>query len=204
MRSFKPACLAWTLALLATACAQQPVYTQPYVTAEAAAFAAPLPVSLSLTYATDNKPNPKRAQELQAALSDALSSGSGFKPAAPGEQAGGKLEISVEDNAAGAKRSKLAGFTATMGHLLVGGAEFTPQGRRSMRELAVEIRYTPANGAALDRDYACPIVTITNNTQDPTDLVALQDRKHAETTLIANDLNLFMAEFAKGQAPAAP
>ena len=58
--------------------------------------------------------------------------------------------------------------------------------------------------APLERDYASPIVTVTNNTQDPTDLVPLQDRKHAEATLIANDLNLFMAEFAKAQAPAMP
>lgn len=189
-------------ALTAAACAQQPVYTQPYTSAPAATFATPLPVTLAVTYTRDGKADPKRAQELTAALGDSLAAGGGFKPAAAG-QSGDRLEVSVEDNAS-ARKSLLAGFTATIGHLMVGGAEFTPQGRRTLRELAVEIHYTPGSGAPLERDYASPIVTITNNTQDPTDLVPLQDRQHAEITLIANDLNLFMAEYAKGQTPAAP
>ena len=200
MKSLSLAILAGVATL--SACAQQPVYTQPYVTAPAAAFAAPLPVTLTVSYATDGKPDPKRAQELQALLVDALNVGSGFKPAAAG-QAGDRLEVDVEDNAT-AKKSLLAGFTAVIGHLILGGAEFTPQGRRTLRELAVEIHYVPANGAPLQRDYASPIVTITNNTQEPSDLVPLQDRKHAEAMFIANDLNLFMAELAKASPPAAP
>lgn len=190
--------LTCAAALMTAACAQQPVYTQPYVTAAPVAFAVPLPVTLSVTYTRDGKADPKRAQELAAALTDSLAGG-GFKPVSAGT-AGDRLDVSIEDNAS-AKRSLLAGFTATAGHLLVGGAEFTPQGRRILRELAVEIRYTPASGALLERDYASPIVTITNNTQEPTDLVPMQDRKHAEATLIGNDLNLFAAELAKGQTP---
>lgn len=199
MRSWNPVILVCVAAL--SACAQQPVYTQPYVTAPPVAFAAPLSVTLTVSYTTDGKPDPKRAQELQAMLVDVFNAGNGFKPAAAG-QAGDRLEVDVEDNAT-AKKSLLAGFTATIGHLILGGAEFTPQGRRTLRELGVEIHYVPANGAPLDRDYASPIVTITNNTQDPSDLLPLQDRKHAEATLIANDLNLFMAEFAKVSSPAA-
>lgn len=201
MRSLSPAILAWAAALALSACAQQPVYTQPYVLTPPAAFAASLPVNLKVSYTTDGKANPKRAQELEAALSDSLTAGSGFKPAAAGET-GGQLEVSIEDNAAGTRRSLLAGFTAAIGHLFLGGAEFTPQGRRTMRELAVEIRYTPASGTPLEREYASPIVSITNNTQEPSDLVPMQDRNHAEATLVVNDLNLFMTEFAKGPAPA--
>ncbi len=199
MKLTNPSILACIAGLALGACAQQPVYTEPFVTAPPPALATPVTVQLRVSYTKDGKPDPKRAQEVQGALSDVLAAGNGFKPAAPG-QGGDPLEIKVEDNAAGAKKSRLAGITASVGHLLVGGAEFTPQGRRSMRELAVEIRYTPASGAALDQDYGSPIVTITNNTQDPTDLVPLQDRKHGEVTLIANDLNLFMAELAKSQA----
>lgn len=189
-------------ALAAVACAQQPVYTQPYTTAPPVAFTSPQPVTLTVNYTRDGKADPKRTQEITAVLTDSLAAGNGFKPAAAGES-GGHLDVGVEDNAT-AKRGLLAGFTATVGHLMLGGAEFTPQGRRTMRELAVVIRYTPAGGAPLERDYASPIVSITNNTQEPSDLVPLQDRQHAEATLIGNDLNLFMAEFAKGQAPAVP
>ena len=200
MKSLNLAILALGTALALAACAGQPVYTQPYAAAPPPAFAVPIPVTLTVSYTTDGKPDPKRAQELEAALTAVLEAGGGFKPVA-GQ--GERLEIGVEDNST-AKRSLLAGFTAVMGHLILGGAEFTPQGRRTLRELAVEIHYVPVNGAPLERDYASPIVTITNNTQDPTDLVPLQDRKHAEVTLIANDLNLFMAEFAKVPPPAAP
>lgn len=199
----KTALLACAAALVATACAQQPIYTQPYTTAPAAAFAAPLPVMLTVSYTTDGKPNPKRAQELEAALTDSLTAGGGFKSVAPA-LASGTLDITVEDKPATARKTGFAGFAVTVGHVLASEPEFTPQGRRTVRELVVQIRYTPANGAALERAYESPLVTITNNTQDPTDLVPLQDRKHAEPTLIGNDLNQFMAEFAQSQPSGTP
>ena len=168
-----------------------------------AGLSARLPVALTVTYATDGKPNPKRAQELVAALTDSLAEGGGFKPAAPGETAG-RLEITVEDKPATAKKTGFAGFAVSVGHVLASEPEFTPQGRRTVRDLQVQIRYTPATGAPLERSYESPLVTVTNNTQDPTDLVPMQDRKHAEPTLIGNDLNMFMAEFAQNQPAAAP
>ncbi|HEV2110004.1 MAG TPA: hypothetical protein VGT99_01515 [Gammaproteobacteria bacterium] len=198
-----PAILACAAALAATACAQQPIYTQPYTTAPSAAFAAPLPVTLTVTYATDGKPNLKRAQELQTALTDSLTEGGGFKPAAPGEVAG-RLEIMVEDKPATARKTGFAGFAVSVGHVLASEPEFSPQGRRTVRDLQVQIRYTPASGAPLERSYESPLVTVTNNTQDPTDLVPVQDRRHAEPMLIGNDLNMFMAEFAQSQPAAAP
>jgi len=203
MKRSNPSVLACIAALVVVACAQQPIYTQPYVTAAPAVFVAPVPVELSVTYAKDGKPDPKRAEELKAALADALSMGGGFRPATPG-QAGDRLEITVDDKAGAPKKTGLAGFTATVGHVLVSAPEFTPEGRRTVRELTVQIRYTPANGTAMVRSYESPLVTITNNTQEPTDLVSLQDRRHAEPTLIGNDLNLFMAEFAQAQTPAKP
>src|SRR5690349_15232297 len=115
MRPMKPSILACMVTMAVAACAQQPVYTQPYVTAAPAAFAAPVPVALSVSYARDGKPDPKRAEELKAALTDALNTGSGFRPAAPG-QAGDKLEIIVDDRAGTPKKTGFAGFTAAVGH----------------------------------------------------------------------------------------
>ncbi|HSC48447.1 MAG TPA: hypothetical protein VLG68_10215, partial [Gammaproteobacteria bacterium] len=119
MKSLNLAILALGMALALAACAGQPVYTQPYAAAPPAAFAVPIPVTLTVSYTTDGKPDPKRAQELEAALTAVLEGGGGFKPVA-GQ--GERLEIGVEDNST-AKRSLLAGFTATMGHLILGGAE---------------------------------------------------------------------------------
>ena len=198
-----PLVLACAAALLASGCAQPDIYAEPYATAEPVAFAAPLPVALTVSYAKDGKPNLKRAAEIQAALTDSLSKAGAFQPVAAA-QAGGKLEITVDDVSGTPKKSMLAGFTATVGHALVSEPEFTPQGRRTPRELQVHISYTPAAGSALDHAYSNTLVTVTNNTQDPTDLVPMQDRKHAELALVGNDLNAFAAELAKSLAPAPP
>ena len=191
------------LALLASGCAQPEVYTEPYTTIEPVALTAPLPVTLTVTYASDGKPNPQRAGEIQAALLASLDKSGAFKSAGT-ETAGGRLEITVQDLPGTAKGSLLAGFTASVGHVLVSQPEFTPQGRRTVRELQVQISYIPADGTRLDQAYPSKLVTVTNNTQEPTDLVPLQDRKHAELTLIENDLNGFAAELKKHDAPATP
>ena len=137
------------------------------------------------------------------ALADSLAEAGTFQPVALA-LADGKLEITVDDAAGTPKKSMLAGFAATVGHVLVSEPEFTPQGRRTPRELQVHISYTPTVGEALEHAYANTLVTVTNNTQSPTDLVPMQDRKHAELALIGNDLNAFAAELGKGQPPAAP
>jgi hypothetical protein len=198
-----PFLLACAAASLAAGCAQPDIYAEPYTTVAPAAFAVPLPVALTVNYAKDGKPNPKRATEIQTALADSLTKAGAFQPVAPA-QAGGKLEVTVDDVSGTPKKSLLAGFTATVGHVLVSEPEFTPQGRRTARELQVHISYTPAAGSTLDHAYASTLVTVTNNTQDPTDLVPMQDRKHAELALIGNDLNAFTSELAKSLAPAPP
>lgn len=195
--------LACTAATLAAGCAQPDIYAEPYTRVEPSVLAAPLPVALTVSYSKDGKPDPKRAAELQATLVANLAQGGAFQAAAPA-QAGGKLEISVADVSGAPKRSFLAGISATVGHALVSQPEFTPQGRRTPRELQVHISYTPATGSPVDKAYANTLVTVTNNTEAPTDLVPMQDRKHAELALIDNDLNAFAAELAKGQPPATP
>lgn len=195
--------LAGVFALLTSGCAQPEIYAEPYATVEPAAFAAPLPVALTVSYGKDGKPNPKRATEIQAALADSLSKAGAFQPVTPAE-ALGKLEITVEDVSGTPRKSMFAGITASVGHAFVSEPEFTPQGRRTPRELQVHISYTPAAGNPVDRAYANTLVTVTNNTQEPTDLVPLQDRKHAELALIGNDLNGFAAELQKHAGPAAP
>ena len=192
---------AWIL--LASGCAQPEVYTEPYTTVEPVALTAPLAVTLSVSYAMDGKPNPQRAGEIQAALAAGLDKGGAFKMAEPGST-GGLLAITVHDGPSATKGSFLAGFTASVGHALVSQPEFTPQGRRTARDLEVEISYTPAGGQAQDHSYVNRLVTITNNTQEPTDLVPMHDRKYAELAFIGNDLNAFAQALAKGQAPAAP
>lgn len=192
--------LAWVTAILASGCAQPGIYAEPYTRVEPAALAAPLPVALTVSYGKDGKPDPKRATEIQAALTANLADGGDFQPVAATE-AGGKLEISVADVSGSPKKSFLAGISATVGHALVSQPEFSPQGRRTARELQVHISYTPAAGSALERAYANTLVTVTNNTEEPTDLVPLQDRKHAELALIGNDLNAFAAELGKSQTP---
>lgn len=192
--------LACGAAILAAGCAQPGVYAEPYTRTEPVALATPLPVAVTVSYGKDGKPDPKRAAEIQAALAGALVEGGAFQPVAA-TQAGGKLEITVQDLSGTPKRSMLAGFTATVGHALVSQPEFTPQGRRTPRELQVHISYMPAAGNPVDHAYTNTLVTVTNNTEEPTDLVPMQDRKHAELSLIDNDLNAFAAELAKGQTP---
>jgi hypothetical protein len=191
------------LGLLLAACAQQPVYTPPYTSAPAVTLAAPLPVTLAVTYSKDGKRDAKREQELTSQLSAALAAGQAFRPVADAD-ASGKLVIQVEDNATTKHRSLLATLSAVLGHLLIGQAEFTPEGRRTARALDVDISYTP-NGAAIQSQiYTSALVTVTNNTQEPTDLVAVPDRAHAELALIGNDLNLFAAGLAKPQGTMQP
>lgn len=195
--------LVGAFALLSSGCAQPDIYAEPYVTIEPVAFAAPLPVALTVIYAKDGKPDAKRAAEVQAALTDSLSKAGAFQPVAPAE-ALGKLEIRVDDVSGTPKKSMLSGITATVGHALVSEPEFTPAGRRTPRELQVHISYTPAAGGAQDHAYANTLVTVTNNTLEPTDLVPMRDRKHAELTLIENDLNGFATELKNREPPATP
>ena len=184
---------------LLVACVQQPLYTPPYTRAPVVALAPPLPVTLVVTYGKDGKPDAQREQELAGQLRDLLSAGQSFQPVT-GAVAAGTLTVSVEDNATTKHVSLLAGLSAMLGHLFIGQADFTPQGRRTARALDVDISYTPAGGTAQNQVYTSALVTVTNNTQEPTDLVPVQDRKHAELALIGNDLN----QFAAGLAPRAP
>jgi hypothetical protein len=177
------------------ACAQTPVYTAPYTTLAPVTLEPPLLVTLDVSYAKDGKPDTKRAQELSAQLHDALAQGGAFRPA-DGGAAAGTLSIELEDAAVTAKSSLWGTLSADVGHLLVAQPEFSPQGRRTARQFKVSIRYTPVAGMAVSHDYSNPIVTVTNNTQDPTDLVPMQDRKHAELAFISNDLNGFAADMA--------
>lgn len=186
------ACLLW-------ACAQQPLYTPPYASAPPVSLTPPLPVKLAVTYARDGKRDAKREQELAGQLHDLLVSGHSFQPAMEGTAAG-TLTVAVEDNAATKHRSLLATLSATLGHLLIGQPEFTPEGRRTARALDVDISYAPSAGAAQSQIYTSALVTVTNNTQEPTDLVPMPDRSHAELTLIGNDLNLFAATLPKPEA----
>jgi hypothetical protein len=192
-----------TAASLLAACAQQPLYTSPYTDAPPVVLAVPLPVSLGVTYSKDGKRDAKREQELAAQLAAALAAGRAFRPVADADAAG-KLMIQVEDNATTKHRSLLATLSATLGHLLIGQPEFTPEWRRSARALDVDISYTPSAGSPQSQIYTNALVTVTNNTQEPTDLVPVQDRPHAELALIGNDLNSFaagLASPASGKSP---
>jgi hypothetical protein len=189
--------------LLLAACAQQPLYTPPYTSAPAVALASPLPVTLTVTYSKDGKRDAKREQELTAQLREQLAAGQAFRPV-QGADGVGALTVAVEDNATTKHRSLLATLSAALGHLLIGQPEFTPQGRRTARALDVDISYTPDGAAAQNQIYTSALVTVTNNTQEPTDLVPVQDRSHAELALIGNDLNLFAAGLAKPQGAAQP
>lgn len=189
-------CLA---ALFAAGCAATPVYTEPYTSLPAVTLASPLPVSLKLSYTVDGKHDGKHEQGLTTALSDSLNQGGAFKTdAQPSE---GTLEIAINnDKSTGGTRSLLKGIGATIGHVLVSEPEFTPEGRRTVRDLHVTITYTPPGGAVINHDYTSKLVSVTNNTQEPTDLVPLQDTKYPELSLVENDLNDFAAELAKSQA----
>jgi hypothetical protein len=187
-----------TMVCLVAACAQQPLYTPPYTSAPSVSFTPPLPVTLAVTYARDGKRDAKREQELTAQLHDFLAAGQSFQPVQGA--AAGTLTVAVEDNATTKHRSLFAAFSALLGHLFIGQAEFTPEGRRTARALDVDISYAPGAGAAQSQVYTSALVTVTNNTQEPTDLVPMPDRNHAELTLIGNDLNLFAATLAKPEA----
>jgi hypothetical protein len=191
------------LGLLLAACAQQPLYTPPYTSAPAVALTAPLPVTLAVTYSKDGKRDAKREQELTAELRELLAAGQAFRPVQAADGAGA-LTVAVEDNATTKHRSLLAALSATLGHLLIGQPEFTPEGRRTARALDVDISYTPNGAAVQNQIYTSALVTVTNNTQEPTDLVAMPDRAHAELALIGNDLNLFAAGLAKPQGTTQP
>jgi hypothetical protein len=185
--------------LLLAACAQQPLYTPPYTAAPAVSLTPPLPVTLAVTYSRDGKRDAKREQELTAQVHDLLAAGQSFQPVAAAGSTG-TLTVAVEDNATTKHRSLLATLSATLGHLLIGQPEFSPEGRRTARALDVDVSYTPAGGAAQSQIYTSALVTVTNNTQEPTDLVPVPDRAHAELALIGNDLNLFAAGLAQPQA----
>ena len=193
-------CLA---TLFAGGCAQPVVYTEPFVTVDAASLSQPLAVSLDVTYTKDGKRDGKREQELKTSLRTALSQGRAFRVVDDASSTG-RLSLSLQDVAEGQTHTLLGAISASVGHVFAGQQEFTPQGRRTARDLHLEIRYVPGAGAPLDQSYMSKLVTVTNNTQDPTDLVPLQDRKHAELILIENDLNAFAAGLVKSPAPATP
>lgn len=183
-------------ALLVAACAQQEVYTEPYASLGPQAGATPLPVTLSLSFTVDGNVNAKRRQEILADLGDTVEASGAFK-VVEAAAAAGELKVVVDDNKGSPKSSFLGTIGASVGHVLVSQPEFSPQGRRTARELRVEISYVPTGGAAFDQSYSAKLITVTNNTQDPTDLVSLHDRRHAELALIGNDLNGFAALMAK-------
>lgn len=188
-------------AVLMAACAQQEVYTEPYASLEPQGGAAPLPVTLTLSFTVDGKPDAKRRQEILADLGEAVEASGAFKVVAAAG-AVGELKVAVDDNKGGAKSSFLGTIGASVGHVLVSQPEFTPKGRRSSRELRVEISFLPTGGTAIDQAYTSKLITVTNNTQEPTDLVSLHDRRHAELALISNDLNGFAALMAKDRTAA--
>lgn len=190
-------------AVLLAACVQQPLYTLPYTSAPPVSLAQPLPVSLAVTYSQDGKRDSKREQELAAQLRDLLSAGQNFRPVQATEAAG-TLTVAVENNSTTKHLSLMGTLSVALGHMFVGQSEFTPEGRRTARALDVDISYAPGSGAAQTQVYTSALVTVTNNTQEPTDLVPVPDRKHAELTLIGNDLNLFAATLAKSQEPSSP
>lgn len=196
MKSRKRLFLMGLTALLVGACAQQEVYTDPYASVEPQAGAAPLPVTLSLSFTVDGKPDAKRRQEILADLGAAVEASGSFKVVEAATAVGG-LKVSVDDNKGSPKSSFLGTLGASVGHVLVSEPEFTPKGRRTARELHVEISFVPTGGTAIDQSYSAKLITVTNNTQDPTDLVSLHDRRHAELALIGNDLNGFAALMAK-------
>ena len=184
-----PFLLLCVAALFALGCAQQPIYTTPFTSAAPVTLTPPLAVTLSVTYSKDGQRDAKREQELTVQLTEALASSAAFK---------------LEDGATTKHKSLLGSISVSVGHLLVSQQEFTPEGRRTVRVLDVDIAYTPNGGTVQTEAYASPLVTITNNTLEPTDLVPMPDRKRAELTLIGNDLNSFAAELAKAQAAPKP
>lgn len=191
--------LAAALVLSAAGCAQTPVYTPPFTRAAPVSLNPPVAVTLVVTYTRDGKRDPKREQELQSALAADPTVGTAFHPA-DAASSSGTLTIDVQDGATGNK-SLFGTLSASVGHVLVAQPEFTPEGRRTARTFDVSIRYAPTGGKALEQHYAGELITVTNNTQEPTDLVPLQDRKHAEMVLIGNDLNAFAAGLAALAAP---
>lgn len=186
-------------AVLVAACAEQPVYTEPYTSLEPQAGATPLPVTLNLSFTVDGKPDTKRRQEILADLGAAVEASGAFK-VVDAAAAVGELKIAVDDNKGGSKSSFLGTIGASVGHVLVSEPQFTPKGRRTARELRVEISFVHTGGTAIDQSYMAKLITVTNNTQDPTDLVSLHDRRHAELALIGNDLNGFAALMAKDRS----
>src|SRR5690348_6309058 len=124
------------LGLLMAACAQQPLYTPPYTSAPPVSLTPPLQVTLAVTYSKDGQRDTKREQELSSQLRDTLAAGQGFQPVQGG--GAGTLTVAVADNATTKHLSLLATFSAILGHLFIGQAEFTPQGKRTARALDVD------------------------------------------------------------------
>lgn len=184
-------------AAVVTACAQPEIYTEPYVSVGPTAYVTPLPVRLITTFSVDGKPNAKRRQEVLAGLGRVVDASGAFKIV---DAAAGELTVAVDDSRVKTNRSFLGTLSASVGHVLISQPEFTPEGRRTARELHVTITYAPAMGTVFEKAYTAKLITVTNNTQDPTDLVSLHDRRHAELALISNDLNGFAAVLAKNRA----
>ena len=179
-----------------TACAQQEVYTEPYVSIGPTGYATPLPVRLNVSFNVDGKPNAKRRNDILPALGRVIDTSGAFK-IVHAAVAAGQLEISIDDTQVKHNEAFLGTLSASVGHVLISQPEFTPQGRRTLRELQVAITYIRTISSTFQQTYISKLITVTNNTQDPTDLVSLHGRRHAELTLIGNDLNVFTAAFAK-------
>lgn len=198
------ALMTWFIAAaVLTACAQQPIYTLPYNSAPPVSLTAPLPVTLTVTYTHEGKRDTKREQELAAQLHDLLAAGQSFQPV-QGAAGAGTLTVAVEDKSTSKPLSLLGTLSLALGHVFLSQTEFTPEGRRTVRALDVAISYAPSTGTAQNQTFSSALVSVTNNTQEPTDLVPMPDRKHAELTLISNDLNLFAAGLAKPQGTTPP
>lgn len=201
MRFLRTPCIsACAVGFLLSACAQQPLYTEPYPTVAPAPLATPQIVQFTVHYSKDGTRDVKQEQVLSQALSPRIEAAGVFKVTPPSDGNLPRLAIVVSNAAGDEPQTLLGGLSATVGHVLVSQPEFTPQGRRSVRKLRVEISYTPYGRPAQDHVYMSKLVSVTNNTQEPTDLVPLKDPGNAELALVANDLERFSAEFSQAQA----
>jgi len=186
-------------ALLAAGCAQQPLYTEPYPSVQLTPLATPQVVTLTVRYFKDGKRDVDQEQALGKALTARIDAAGVFKVTPPSDGNLPRLEIEVNNASGDETPTLLGGLSATVGHVLVSQPEFTPQGRRSVRKLRAEISYTPYGGPAQSHVYTSRLITITNNTQEPTDLVPVKEPGQVELTLVGNDLDRFTAEYAQAQ-----
>jgi hypothetical protein len=189
--------------LLAAGCAQQPLYTEPYLSVQPTPLATPQTLTLTLHYFKDGKRDVDQEQAMGKALAARIDAAGVFKVVPPSDGNLPRLQIEVNNASGDESQTLLGGLSASVGHVLVSQPEFTPQGRRSVRKLRAEISYTPYGGSAQSHVYTSRLITITNNTQEPTDLVPVKEPGSVELTLVGNDLDRFTADYSQAQtAPA--